>query len=52
MKKIQNLPRQQCQNFMAQVVGWTKPDPTTKESVKTMESYTQFHLDVFPALKG
>jgi hypothetical protein len=33
-------------------VGWEKPDPTTKASATTWESYTQCHLDVVPALQG
>jgi len=37
---------------IAQVVGWAKPDPTTKVSATTWESYTQCHLDVGPALQG
>jgi hypothetical protein len=37
---------------IAQVVGWEKPDPTTKASATTRESYTQCHLDVGPALQG
>jgi hypothetical protein len=37
---------------IAQVVGWAKPDPTTKASATTWESYTQCHLDVGPALGG
>jgi hypothetical protein len=29
-KRIQNTPRQWCQNVIAQVVGWEKPDPPIK----------------------
>ena len=29
-KGIQNPPQQRCQNFIAQVVGWENPNPTTK----------------------
>jgi hypothetical protein len=39
-------------SVIAQVVGWEKPDPTTKASAKTRESYTQCHLDVGLALQG
>jgi hypothetical protein len=39
-------------HVMSQVVGWEKPDPTTKSSVITMEHYTQCHLNVGPALWG
>jgi hypothetical protein len=49
-KRIQNPPRQRCQNFMAQVVGWENHDPTTKSSSITMGHYTQFHLNVGPTL--
>jgi hypothetical protein len=36
---------------IAQVVGWENPNPTTKMA-RTMEHYTQCHLDVGPALQG
>jgi hypothetical protein len=39
-------------NVIAQVVGWENPDPTTKSSATTRESYTQCHLDVGPTLQG
>jgi hypothetical protein len=39
-------------SVIAQVVVWEKPDPTTKASTTTWESYTQCHLDVGPALQG
>jgi hypothetical protein len=39
-------------SIIAQVVGWEKPDPTTKASAITMGHYTQCHLDVGPALGG
>jgi hypothetical protein len=29
-KRIQNPPWKQCQNVIAQVVGWEDPNPTTK----------------------
>jgi hypothetical protein len=36
---------------IAQVVGWEKPDPTTKMAT-TLGHYTQCHLDVGPTLQG
>jgi hypothetical protein len=37
--------------IIAQVVGWEKPNPTTKASATTWESYTQCHLDVGPTFQ-
>jgi hypothetical protein len=51
-KRIQNTPRQRCQNIIAQVVGWEKLDPTTKACATTMGHYTQCHLDVGLTLGG
>jgi len=50
-KRIQNPPRQRRQNVITQVVGWEKPDPTTKMAT-TKGHYTQCHLDIGPALRG
>jgi hypothetical protein len=47
-----NLLKKKQNPVIAQVVGWEKPDPTTKSSATTKESYTQCHLDVGPALQG
>jgi hypothetical protein len=55
-KRIQNPPRQQHQNFIAQVVGWEKPEPKAranhKESAITIVHYMQCHLDVGTTLGG
>jgi hypothetical protein len=42
-KRIQNPPRQQRQNVIAQVVSWEKLDPTTK-MVKTLRTPTDCNL--------
>jgi hypothetical protein len=42
-KRIQNPPRQRCQNVIAQTVGWENPDPI-HEMVITVGESTHCHL--------
>jgi hypothetical protein len=42
-KRIQNPPWQRCQNVIAQIVGWAKPDPIHK-MVRTTRVSTYCHL--------
>jgi hypothetical protein len=42
-KRIQNHPRQYCQNVIAQIVGWENPKPIHEMEITVGES-THCHL--------